>query len=195
MANNETMRVALMASESVQSYLVSVKFQKDDEYAPIHDGALVVLGDLAPNDPYNVGTRNGVTINGKSDDNVYIATAPAAATDEVVIVDLAEVEGGTIGGNYYKMGIRLYGLTQEAGMPARARIPMKHDKYWLSDDCFTGTTAPAKGKYAVPTANDTHHTVVDAATTSGYCVKIEDERDFIAGNTSIGKLYLCREIL
>lgn len=195
MANKETMRPALMASESVQSYLVSIKYQKDGEYAQIHDGALVKLGELAPNDPYNVGVRNGVTIDGKLDDNTYLATAPEAATDEVVLVDLPEVSGGVIAGNYYKQGIKLYGLVAEAGMPARGRFVQKHDKYWLSDDCFTATKAPAKGKFAVPTAGDTHHTVVEAATSKGYCVKIEDERDFVAGNTVIGKLYLCREIL
>ena len=199
MANTETMRPALMASENVQSYLVSVKYQdKDGEYADIHDGALVVVGDLAPNDPYNIGTRNGVTIEGKKDDNVYLAKAPTATTDRVVIVDLAEVQGGTIGGNYYKMGIKLYGLTMQAGLPARARIPQYFDKYWLSDDCFVsgdGATAPAVGLYAVPTVGDTHHTVVTNVATEGYCVKIEDTREFVVGNTAIGKLYLCRVVL
>ena len=193
MAKNETMRPALMASESVQSYLVSVKYQEQEEYADIHDGALVKLGDLASNDPYNVDNRNGVTLSGAKDDNCYIATAPEAATDEVVIVDLAEVPGATNGDLYYKMGIRLYGLTLAAGLPARARIPMKHDKFWLSEDCFIGEAEV--GKYAVPTANDTHHTIVDAATTEGYCVKLEDVRDFTVGNRSIGKLYLCRVVL
>ena len=194
MANNETMRCALMASESVQSYLVSVKYKANGEYAEIHDGALVVLGELAPNDPYNVGMRNGVEINGYKDDNVYIATAPEAATDDVVIVDLAEVTQGPIAGNVYKMGIKLFGLVGEAGMPVRARIPMKHDKFWLSTDCFTGDVTV--GQYAVPAAaGDTHFAPAATKPASGFCVAIEDSRDFVAGNTIVGengKLYLCR---
>lgn len=190
MANTETMRPALMASESVQSYLVSIKYKKEDEYAQIHDGALVVLKDLAPNDPYNVGMRNGVNVDGYKDDNVYIAEAPEATTDEVVIVDLAEVTQGVIAGNTYKFGIKLFGLVGEAGMPMRARIPMKHDKFWLSEDCFTGE--PTVGEYAIPTVGDTHHTPTAEKAEEGYCVKIEDKRGFVAGNISLGTLYLCK---
>lgn len=182
MANLATMRPALMASESVQSYLTSIKYQKDGEYAEIHDGALVVRGELAPNDPYNV---SGVT--DMKDDNVYIATAPAALTDEVVIVDLAEVSQGVIAGNTYKIGIKLVGLVCEAGYPARARIPMKHDKYWLSGDCFE--SAPTVGQYATATVGSTLHTPAAAAATEGYCVKIENSRAFTVGNRVVGKNY------
>lgn len=191
MANNETMRCALMASESVQSYLVSVKYKADDEYAEIHDGALVTLGDLAPNDVYNVGDRNGANpaIEGYKDDNVYIATAPVATTDKVVIVDLAEVSQGPIAGNVYKMGIKLYGLVGEAGMPVRARRLIEGDKFWLQTDCFTAE--PTVGQFATATANDTHHTPSTDRPADGYCVKIQDARPFVTGNTVRGKLYLC----
>ena len=204
MANNETMRPALMASENVQSLLVSVKYQittttgegasavTTSEFADIHDGALVVLGDLAANDPYNVGTRNGGTIDGYKDDNVYLAEAPAATTDDVVIVDLAEITQGSIAGNVYKMGIKLYGLVAEAGMPARARRLWKGDKFWLQSDCFTA--APTVGEYAIPTANDTHHTPSKTKAASGYCVKIQDARPFVTGNTVRDKLYLCEVV-
>ena len=190
MAKNETMRPGLMASESVQSYLVSIKFMKDEDYAEIHDGALVVIGDLIDSDAYNVGERNGVNVEGIKDYNVYKATAPAADTDDVLIVDLAEIPGGEIGGNYINYGIKLFGLRKPAGGTARARVLKKYDKFWLSDDCFVGT--PEVGKYAIATANDTHHTVVDDAKTDGYCVKIEASTDFAPGRESIGTLYLCR---
>ena len=188
--NNETFRVALMASEDVQSYLVSIKYQKDGEYAPIHDGALVTLGELAKNDPYNYNIGAGETE--YKDDNVYLATAPETANDKVVIVDLSTVSQGPILGNEYKIGIKLYGLSAEAGMPARARRMKEGDKFWLSNDCFTGDTEPSVGAYAVATAGDTHHSVLaDLTGTEKYSAKIEDERDFVVGNKVIGKLYLC----
>lgn len=198
MANMATMRPALMASESVQSYLTSIKFQENTgttsspvmEYAEIHDGALVVRGELAPNEPYNTAS-----VTNMKDDNVYLATAPAAVTDEVVIVDLAEVSQGVIAGNTYKIGIKLVGLVCQAGYPARARIPMKHDKYWLSGDCFA--SQPTVGQFATATANSTLHTPAATAATSGYCVKIEDSRAFTVGNRAAasgyqGILYLVR---
>lgn len=175
MANLATMRPALMASESVQSYLVSVKYQEDGEYAEIHDGALVVRGDLDTSSVYNV---SGVT--DMKDDNVYVATAPTAATDEVLIVDLAEVSQGVIAGNTYKIGIKLVGLVCEAGYPARTRIPMKHDRFWLSGDCFD--SAPTVGQFAGVSAGKTTHAPLATALTEGYCVKIEDSRAFTVGN-------------
>ena len=88
MANMETFYQGLMASESVQSYVGSLKFKANGDYAEIHDGALVVLGDLA----------DSVSYDGTKDDNVYEAEAPKAVTDEVVIVDLAEISQGVIAG-------------------------------------------------------------------------------------------------
>lgn len=198
MAKYETFRCGRMMSEDVQSLLYSIKYQEKDEYAPVHDGALVVVGNCAPNDAYNL-TRNGTTLEGAVDDNVYLAKAPAAVRDDVLIVDLAEISGGDIADNYYTMGIRLYGLVARAGIPVRARVPMKHDKFWLSGGCFV--SAPTVGEYATATADDTHHTPVNTAATEGYCVKIENSRDFVVGNQLaykgetdgyVGKLYLCR---
>lgn len=187
MANMETFYKALMASESVLSYLGSTKFQDgEDEYAEIHDGALVTLGNLAPNDPYNIGDTSDML-----DDNVYLSKAPAATTDPVVIVDIAGVSEGVIAGNNYKIGIKQVGLRGMPGYAVRYRIPMKHDRFWLSEDCFA--SAPTVGQYATATANSTKHTPAAAETGDGsYCVKIEDSRDFTVGNSAYGKLYLCR---
>lgn len=185
MANMETFAKGLMASEDIKSYIGSTKFQKDGVFAEIHDGALVTLGDLAPNAAYDIGG-----VSGSLDDNTFLSTAPAATTDDVVIVDLAHVSNGLIGGNNYKIGIKQVGLKMEAGFPSRYRVISKGDRFWLSGDCFIGT--PAKGKYAIPTAGSTKHTVADSApTTTGYCVKIIDTREFTVGNTSEGSLYFC----
>lgn len=192
MANLATMRPGLMASESVQSYLTSVKYQVNDEFADIHDGALVVCGELAPNDPYNFNAAANATA--IKDDNVYLATAPAALTDDVVLTDLAEVSQGVIAGNNYKIGIKLVGLIGLAGYPMRARILQKHDKFWLSGDCFAA--APTVGQYATATVGSTLHTPAAAKPASGYCVKIQDAKEFTVGNNiagagATGTLYLC----
>lgn len=188
MANMETFYKALMASEDVKSYLGSTKFQDAaGEYADIHDGALVVLGDLAINNAYGADVK---------DDNVYLSKAPTADTDPVVIVDISEVSQGIIAGNNYKIGIKAVGLKQMAGFPARYRVPMKHDRFWISGDNFVSD--PTIGKFAIPTANDTKLTPSEEdASATKFCVKIIDKRDFTVGNGlagagRTGNLYLCK---
>lgn len=185
MANTETFYKGLMASEDVKSYLGSTKYKVGDDYAQIHDGALVVLGGLDNNAAY------GATA---VDYNVYTSTAPAADTDPVVLIDLSEVSQGTIAGNNYKIGVKAVGLRCLAGFPARYRIPVKHDRYWISGDCFNAD--PTVGEYAIPTAGTTYYTpsASDASATK-FCVKILDSRDFTVGQTlagtgRTGKLYL-----
>lgn len=180
MANMETFYQGLMASESVQSYVGSLKFKANGDYAEIHDGALVVLGDLA----------DSVSYDGTKDDNVYEAEAPKAVTDEVVIVDLAEISQGVIAGNNYKMGIKLVGLRCMPGYAARYRHPMKNDRFWVSGDCFD--KAPEVGKFAGVKAKDTHFAALDEKAAEGFCVKVIDSRDFTVGNGAYGSMYLCR---
>ena len=180
MANMETFYQGLMASESVQSYVGSLKFKANGDYAEIHDGALVVLGDLA----------DSVSYDGTKDDNVYEAEAPKAVTDEVVIVDLAEISQRVIAGNNYKMGIKLVGLRCMPGYAARYRHPMKNDRFWVSGDCFD--KAPEVGKFAGVKANDTHFAALDVKAAEGFCVKVIDSRDFTVGNGAHGSMYLCR---
>ena len=180
MANMETFYQGLMASESVQSYVGSLKFKANGDYAEIHDGALVVLGDLA----------DSVSYDGTKDDNVYEAEATKAVTDEVVIVDLVEVSQGVIAGNNYKMGIKLVGLRCMPGYAARYRHPMKNDRFWVSGDCFD--KAPEVGKFAGVKANDTHFAALNEKAAEGFCVKVIDSRDFTVGNGAYGSMYLCR---
>lgn len=186
MANTETFYKGLMASEDVKSYLGTTKFKASNAYAQIHDGALVTLGGLDVNNAYGATAL---------DYNVYTSTAPAADTDPVVIIDLAEVSQGVIAGNNYKIGIKAVGLKCLAGFPARYRVPQKHDRFWVSGDCFNAD--PTVGEFAIPTAGTTYFTPssTDASATK-FCVKIQDSRDFTVGQTlagtgRTGKLYLC----
>ena len=131
---------ALMASESVQSYVGSCKYMENDEYARIHDGALVNLGDLAHDDVYGADSL---------DYNVYEAIAPQAnhlSREEVVIVDLSSISEGIINGNEYKIGVKLVNRELEAGFAARFRRLMKGDKFWIGEGNFEA--APAIGDVA-----------------------------------------------
>lgn len=180
MANMETFYQGLMASESVQSYVGSMKFKKDGDFAEIHDGALVKLGGLA----------DSISYDNTKDDNVYEAEAPTAVTDDVVIVDLSEVSQGVIADNNYKMGIKLVGLRCLPGFPARYRVPMKHDRFWVSEDCFD--KKPEVGKFAGVKANDTKFAALEQKAAEGFCVEIIDSRDFTVGSSAYGSMYLCR---
>lgn len=149
----------------------------------VKDGSLVVLGDLVANTTYDD--------NGKEYDT-YAATAPVAATDEVVIVDYAGISSGDIAGNHYKMGKKLYDLEVPAGEPMRVRRLYLHDKFWLGASNFA--SAPTVGQYAKATASAMTHTPASTLPESGYAIKILVANDLTAGNTSKGKIYLCEVV-
>lgn len=155
---NKVFDMGSMACEDVQAWVGTCKFGtgSDAEFTPaeVSDGAFVKLGGLADDDTYK----------GEKAWNTYLAYAPDSsdlATDEVVVVDLAEVMGGVIGGNYYKLGVKTVGLIGEANMPVRFRRMHKGDKFWLGADCFS--EAPTIGEYAKLTANDTILTPAEEA--------------------------------
>lgn len=150
----------------------------------VYDGSLLVLGELAADDTYDA--------NGKEYDT-YEATAPAAATDEVVIVDYAGISEGPINENNYKMGIKLYNLACPAGTPMRVRRLYLHDKFWLGEHNFVGN-APVVGEYATATAGDCRHTPVAELPEEGYAIKVLLAEDLTAGMASKGKLYLCEVV-
>ena len=149
----------------------------------IKDGSLLVLGELAVNDVYED--------NGKEYDT-YMAAAPEAATDEVVIVDYAGISEGAIAGNDYKMGNKLYDLEVPAGRPMRVRRLYLHDKFWLGEDNFAST--PTVGEYATATAHAYTHTPAAIKPGSGYAIKVLLAEDLTAGMASKGKLYLCEVV-
>lgn len=150
----------------------------------VKDGSLLILGELASDDTYDA--------NGKEYDT-YVATAPAAVTDEVVIMDYAGVEIYNHGQNNVRQGIKLYDLECPAGEPMRVRRLHLHDKFWLGESNFVGNS-PVVGEYAIATAGDCRHTPTDTKPTSGYGIKVLLAEDLTAGMASKGKLFLCEVI-
>lgn len=181
---------ALMASEDVQSYVGSTKFQANDEYAKVMDGAFVVLGDLALDGVY------GAT---SVDYNVYNSHAPEALTDKVVVLDLAEVEAYTHGANRVKWGNKLVDLEMEAGHAARFRRFAIGDKFWLGEGNFAAI--PGDKKYATLTVNDVRLTPAAEAPEAGFAIKIVASEAMTIGqyvaknaNDEFEQLYLCEVV-
>lgn len=150
----------------------------------VKDGALVVLGDLAADTTY--------VANGDFEYDVYEAAAPVAATDEVVIVDYAGISGGDIYDNYYKIGVKLFGLEAPAGEIVRVRRLHLHDKFWLGEANFE--SAPTVGKFAAAKAGSMLHEPAAALPVSGYAIKILKEDYLTTGMESNGKKYLCEVV-
>lgn len=175
---------AEMASEDVQSYCVSAKFYADDAYAKIHDGALVVLGDLDTNDAY-----------GTPDYNIYKATKPAAVADDVVIVDLGGINEATVQGNIMKIGNKLVDLEAGEGIAVRCRRLIKGDRMWMGRGLFTA--APAVGQFAGTTANNTLLTPSQDAPAAGLKLKVLASKGLTVGQSAYAEgdgyeqLYLC----
>lgn len=175
---------AEMASEDVQSYCVSAKFYADDAYAKIHDGALVVLGDLDTNDAY-----------GTPDYNIYKATKPAAVADDVVIVDLGGINEATVQGNIMKIGNKLVDLEAGEGIAVRCRRLIKGDRMWMGRGLFTA--APTVGQFAGTTVNNTLLTPNQDAPAAGLKLKVLASKGLTVGQSAYAEgagyeqLYLC----
>ena len=170
---NKVFDMGIMACEDVQAWVGTCKFGTGSdeafEAAQVTDGAFVKLGGLADDEVYS----------GEKDWNTYHAYAPTALTDDVVVIDLVEVMGGVIGGNYYKLGVKTVDLVGEAGYPVRYRKPMKGDKFWLGAGCFA--SVPTVGKYAKLTPNDVILTPSETAE-EGFCVVIRASKPLTQGN-------------
>lgn len=169
-----------MVSEDVTAYDVTGKYKANSAYAAVEDGALVVLGDLDASTVYT----------GNKDMNVFEIKAPAADTDEIAIVDIADVSKGDVRGEAWRVGIRTDGLTAEAGQPVRVRVLAKRDRFWISGDAFDGEAKV--GEYATAKADSTKFAPATVAATGKFCVKIEMVKDFVLGQTVAGKMYYCR---
>lgn len=147
--------------------------------AALPDGALVVLGDVLADSTYA----------GELEYDTYEAAAPAAATDEVVIVDYAGISQAAIAGNQYKgISTKLVNLDVPVGTPTRVRRLYLHDKFWLGADNFA--SAPTVGEYAVAAAGEFTHAPAAALPEGGYAVKILVEKDLNIGMRLDGKMYL-----
>lgn len=147
------------------------------------DGSLVVLGDLVADLTYDA---NGLEY------DLYKAKAPAAATDEVSILDYAGISEGEITGNLYKMGHKLVGIEIPAGRPCRVRRLALHDKFWLGESNFT--SKPTVGQYAEAKAAEFRHEPKAALTGGQYGIKILVEKDLVVGMKNDGKQYLCEVV-
>ena len=176
-------RVAEMMSEDVQSYVISCQYQVASADAPIEDGSFVKLGELKPDTTYAAA--------GDKDYNVYLASMPTAVTDKVVVIDYPGVSEGSIAGNSYRMGVKLFDLVAPAGRPVRARRLALGDRFWLGEDNFAAAV-DANG-YAILTANDVRLTPAPAAG-DNFAVKIHLGKDFNYGQSAKGKLYLCEVV-
>ena len=152
--------------------------------APVKDGSLVVLGELAEDITYRD--------EGDVEYDVYQAEAPAAADDEVAIVDYAGISGGDINDNYYKLGVKLFNLEAPAGELVRVRRLHKHDKFWLGESNFA--SKPTVGEFAVATAGSFLHTPASELPEAGYAIKVLREQDLTTGMESNGKMYLCEVV-
>ena len=173
----------LMASEDVKMMNVSVDFQDGGVSASVKDGSFVVLGDKIADITYSADGK---------DYNVYKAAAPTAVTDKVVVVDIAGVSQGSIAGNTYRIGVKLFNLQSYAGEPVRARRMMVGDSFYLGSDNFNG--AVTVGQYAILEANKTTLAPNASIPESGFAVKIQESLDFTAGQVADGKLYLCEVV-
>ena len=168
-----------MVSEDVTAYDITGKFMSNSQLAEVEDGAFVVVGDLMKSTVYS----------GK-DYNVFEIKAPAAATDEVAVVDIADVSKGDVRGAAWRVGIRTDGLVAEAGQPVRVRILKKYDRFFLSDAGFK--SAPTVGKFATIEAENTKLVPAENKTEGQFNVKIEMAKEFVIGQTVAGKKYYCR---
>lgn len=179
-------RAAEMMSEDVQSYVISCQYQEDSKDAPIADGSFVKLGELKEDKTYVAA--------GDKDYNVYLASKPTAVTDKVVVIDYPGVSEGTISGNSYRLGVKLFDLVAPAGRPVRARRLALGDRFWLGKDNFNGDVVV--GNIAGLEANKT--TLKDSGSqeiTGGQLnVKIHLGKDFNYGQSASGKLYLCEVV-
>lgn len=176
-------RAAEMMSEDVQSYVISCQYQEESKDAPIADGSFVKLGELKEDKTYVAA--------GDKDYNVYLASKPTELTDKVVVIDYPGVSEGTISGNSYRIGVKLFDLVAPAGRPVRARRLALGDRFWLGEGNFTG--AVGSNGFATLTANDVRLTPASAAG-DNFAVKIHLGKDFNYGQSASGKLYLCEVV-
>ena len=149
----------------------------------ILDGSLLVLGDLAADLTYDAA--------GKEYD-VYVGRKFATDDKEVVIVDYAGISEGTIMGNDYKMGIKLYDLEVPANRVTRVRRLHLHDKFWLSANNFAAT--PVAGKYGIPANGSYLHAISNTLPEAGYAIKILIVDDLTTGAKANGKKALCEVV-
>ena len=161
----------LMASEDVQSYLVTGRCEKE-----LGDGDIVKIGDLVDHEVYK----------GIKDMNVRTIEAGYEAGKRYGIVDYVGVSQGTIQQVVYRVGSKVLGLPVPANENTRVRIPQVGDEFYLADGNFEATpvagtvyTGKADGSYVAGTEGD------------GFTFKVEYVTDKIMGQVNAGKKAYC----
>ena len=164
-----------MVSDQIDAYVTN-----GVAAANLNDGDLVALGNLVADTTY--------AETGDVQYDLYTAAYPAAATDEVGIIDYAGISEGTIMDNQYKIGKKLYGLTVPAGTNFRVRRLALHDKFYLGGDNFA--SVPTVGQFAKATAAAGTLTPAAEKPASGLAVKVQAVKDLTTGMRAQGKIYL-----
>lgn len=149
---------------------------------PAYEGSFLTLGNLVADTTYSA---TGVEY------DTYYAAAPAAVSDEVVVLDPSMVQEGVIGDNAYKMGIKQFNKQLSAGYVGRVRRLALHDKFWLGDSNFNA--APTVGQYGILVAGST---LLAPAANAGanFAVKVLLSKDLTAGMGTVGTQYLCEVV-
>lgn len=173
MANNVMFPVRMTSSYD-DSYLHGVVYQANDEDAIIEDGALVVLGEMAPNPAYSAAWTSATGADTTVIDiNTSYATAPAAATaTHVCVIDLANIPTATNGDLVYRIGVDTIGLMNPAGNVSRAREMRYGDRLMIGEGNIEGGADLVVGQYATATAGKTTWTPAAAAPDSGFYAKV-----------------------
>lgn len=172
-----------MASEDVNSLLISGRFYNDaDETAEIHDGAIVVIGDL----------ENHALYDGVKDLNVRKITAPENDTDAIAIVDIVNVSEGKIKGVTYREGIKTTDMTQTAGVPVRVRVLKKLDSFNIGAGNIDGE--PVVGEYLIPVAGSTLLAPSASKVEGKTCFKVEAKLNLVEGVIDTDIKYLCTAV-
>lgn len=170
----------VMDSEDSLTKLVSGKFvDEEGEEQSIHDGALVVIGDLCDHSVYS----------NIKDLDLHKITTPAADTDKVAIVDIVTVANGDIAGQNYREGINTVGLEAPAGLPVRVRRLSVGDKFFLASGNFASD--PTIGEYAIPTADSTLFTPATSVAAGKTTIKILDSMPLVEGTVDTDTKYFC----
>jgi hypothetical protein len=172
----------IMASTDVRSYLQPIKYEVSATPTVVTNGALVTVTDPCTN------------IWGTNDLNCYKATAPAADTDPIHIVDLLETPylENTAGTKMYRVGEEIISLQAPADFPVRSKKPKLDDRFLVGADLFA--SAPTVGQYAIPTAGATTYTPSATKVTTKFCVKIVESVTKGYGVEGSIVVYRCRVV-
>ena len=185
-----------MASSVIPTDLASVVIEGNvaNVVSPIaaYEGSFVTLGNPIADGTYSYVDANGATQNATVEYDAYTATAPAAATDEIAVLDPEVIESlSDDAGNIYRYGVKLYNKKLPAGWFGRARRLALHDKFWLGDSNFV--SAPTVGQFGTATLGDFRLTAATAAG-ANFAVKILASKDLTAGMGKVGTSYLCEVV-